>query len=47
MADRFHVAKNLSEAVQDLLARVLTELKASLEGEAAVAPAEARGSGTG
>lgn len=47
VADRFHVAKNLSEAVQDLLARVLTELKASLEGEAAVAPAEARGSGTG
>jgi excisionase family DNA binding protein len=34
VADRFHVAKNLSEAVQDLLARVLTELKAASEGEA-------------
>jgi len=40
VADRFHVAKNLSEAVQELLARVLTELKAFLEGEAAVAPAQ-------
>jgi transposase len=40
VADRFHVAKNLSEAVQDLLARVLTELKAILEGEATVAPAQ-------
>jgi hypothetical protein len=29
LADRFHVAKNLSEAIQDLLARVLTELKAA------------------
>jgi transposase len=34
VADRFHVAKNLSEAVQDLLARVLTELKAASTGEA-------------
>jgi transposase len=42
VADRFHVAKNLSEAVQDLLARVLTELKASLEGEEA-APTAAQG----
>src|SRR5215471_17527546 len=40
VADRFHVAKNLAEAVQDLLARVLTELKANLEGEVAVAPAQ-------
>ena len=42
VADRFHVAKNLAEAVQDLLARVLTELKASLEGEEA-APTAAQG----
>jgi transposase len=35
VADRFHVTKNLSEAVQDLLARLLTELKAATEGEAA------------
>jgi transposase len=27
VADRFHVAKNLSEAVQELLARVLLEMK--------------------
>jgi transposase len=33
LADRFHVAKNLSEAVQDLLARVLTELKDRPQGE--------------
>ena len=33
-----HVAKNLSETVQDLLARVLTELKAASQGTAA-APA--------
>ena len=39
VADRFHVAKNLSEAVQELLARVLTELKAASEGEAAPASA--------
>jgi transposase len=31
VADRFHVAKNLSEAVQQLLARVLSELKAANE----------------
>ena len=37
VADRFHVAKNLSEAVQDLLARVLTELKAASKGEAQTA----------
>jgi len=42
VADRFHVAKNLSEAVQDLLARVLTELKATAQGEEA-APATAQG----
>jgi len=29
VADRFHIAKNLSEAVQQLLARVLTEIKAA------------------
>ncbi len=34
VADRFHVAKNLSEAVADLLARVLTELKGSPQAEA-------------
>ena len=33
VADRFHVVKNLSEAVADLLSRVLTELNATLEGE--------------
>jgi transposase len=33
VADRFHVAKNLSEAVADLLARVLTELKDSPQAE--------------
>lgn len=33
VADRFHVAKNLSEAVADLLARVFTELKDSPEPE--------------
>jgi excisionase family DNA binding protein len=32
VADRFHVAKNLSEAVQELLARILTELKAASQG---------------
>jgi transposase len=31
VADRFHIAKNLAEAVQDLLARVLTELKVASE----------------
>ena len=40
VADRFHVAKNLSEAVQDLLARVLTELKDRPQEEA---PAMAQG----
>ena len=46
VADRFHVAKNLSEAVQDLLARVLTELKDTTQGkETAPTTAEARGSG--
>ncbi len=44
VADRFHVAKNLSEAVADLLSRVLTELNATLEGEAA-GPATAQGGG--
>ncbi len=29
IADRFHVCKNLSEAVQRLLARVLSEMKAA------------------
>jgi transposase len=38
VADRFHVAKNLSEAAQELLARVLTELKATSQGTEA-APA--------
>jgi len=37
VADRFHVAKNLSEAVQELLARVLTELKAASQGTEAAA----------
>src|SRR5438874_8726850 len=37
VADRFHVAKNLSEAVADLLARVLIELKAEASGEAPAA----------
>jgi excisionase family DNA binding protein len=35
VADRFHIAKNLSEAVQELLARVLTEIKAASDGGAA------------
>jgi transposase len=34
VADRFHIAKNLSEAVQDLLARVLTEIRTASEAEA-------------
>ncbi len=44
VADRFHVAKNLSEAVADLLARVLTELRAASEEETAAttAPGEVR-----
>jgi transposase len=41
VADRFHVAKNLSEAVQQLLARVLLEMKAASQG--AEAATEARG----
>lgn len=41
VADRFHVAKNLSEAVQELLARVLTELKDTPQrGETAPASAQ-------
>ncbi len=44
VADRFHVAKNLSEAVQELLARVLTELKAAHGTEAA--PARQQGGGS-
>ena len=35
LADRFHSAKNLSEAVAELLARVLTEIKAASAGGAA------------
>jgi hypothetical protein len=42
VADRFHVVKNVSEAVQDLLARVLTELKVASQGTEA-APATAQG----
>jgi transposase len=43
VADRFHIAKNLSEAVADLLARVLTELKDTPQGEgAALAQGEVR-----
>ena len=41
VADRFHVAKNLSEAVQQLLARVLLEMKTASPG--AEAAMEARG----
>src|SRR5437667_9929386 len=37
VADRFHIAKNLSEAVQELLARVLTELKDSRQEQTASA----------
>jgi transposase len=40
LADRFHVAKNLSEAVAELLARFLTELKAASPSEAAPAAQE-------
>ena len=42
VADRFHVAKNLSEDVADLLARILTEVNATLEGEE-VEPETAQG----
>ena len=39
VADRFHIAKNLSEAVQELLARVLSEMKAAnQDAEAATDP---------
>src|SRR5947208_11579025 len=41
LADRFHVAKNLSEAVQQLLARVLLEMKTASPG--AEAATEVRG----
>jgi len=41
VADRFHVAKNLSEAVQQLLARVLLESKTASQG--AEAGTEVRG----
>jgi transposase len=41
VADRFHIAKNLSEAVQDLLARVLTELRAA-SSEAAASDGQAK-----
>jgi transposase len=41
VADRFHVAKNLSEATQQLLARVLLEMKTASQG--AEAATEARG----
>src|SRR5947209_7517856 len=33
VADRFHITKNLSEAVQQLLARVLTQMKEASQGE--------------
>ena len=35
VADRFHIVKNLSEAVQQLLARVLTEMKEVFQAERA------------
>ena len=40
VADRFHVAKNLSEAVQQLLARVLLESKTASPGAEAAAQAK-------
>ena len=40
VADRFHVAKNLSEAVQQLLARVLLELKTACQGADAATQAK-------
>src|SRR5205823_11001484 len=40
VADRFHVAKNLSEAVQQLLARVLLESKTARPGAEAAAQAK-------
>jgi len=39
VADRFHVAKNLSEAVQQLLARVLLEMKTASQGAEAATQA--------
>jgi transposase len=39
VADRFHVAKNLSEAVQQLLARVLLEMKTADQGAEAATQA--------
>jgi transposase len=39
VADRFHVAKNLSEAVQQLLARVLLEMKTASQGAQAATQA--------
>ncbi len=39
VADRFHVAKNLSEAVQQLLARVLLEMKPASQGAEAATQA--------
>jgi len=41
VADRFHVAKNLSEAVQQLLARVLLESKTASQGAEAAMEARA------
>jgi excisionase family DNA binding protein len=43
VADRFHVAKNLSEAVQELLARVLTELKAAPQETEAASAVQTQG----
>ncbi len=40
VADRFHVCKNLSEAVQQLLARVLTEMKEAFQEAEAGAEAQ-------
>ena len=39
VADRFHIAKNLSEAVQQLLARVLLEMKTASQGAEAATQA--------
>jgi hypothetical protein len=43
LADRFHVAKHLSEAVPELLARVLTELKAASQGTEGASAVQAQG----
>jgi transposase len=40
VADRFHIVKNLSEAVQQLLARVLTEMKEVSQGDGAPGASE-------